>query len=102
MGHGTEENLPSPCLVPGLETIRVQAISAGCEHSGVITEDGKLFTWGHGDGGRLGHGDNEPRTVPTQVIALDKMHARYSSFLLPQFTTIRIGHWLSVVVISLQ
>jgi alpha-tubulin suppressor-like RCC1 family protein len=77
LGHGTEENLPSPCLIPGLESIRVQAISAGCEHSGVITEDGKLFTWGHGDGGRLGHGDNEPRTVPTQVIALEKMHARY-------------------------
>lgn len=77
LGHASEENLSSPCIIPSLENVRVQSISAGCEHSGVITEDGKLYTWGHGDGGRLGHGDNEPRTIPTLVAALEKMHTRY-------------------------
>lgn len=32
-------------------------VSAGCEHSAAIDSRGVLYTWGHGDGGRLGHGD---------------------------------------------
>jgi alpha-tubulin suppressor-like RCC1 family protein len=31
---------------------------------------GKLFTWGDGDKGRLGHGDKEQHLVPTCVAAL--------------------------------
>ena len=53
------------------------AISAGCEHSAVISDDGMLYTWGHGDGGRLGHGDNEAKSVPTPVEALVTMHAKW-------------------------
>jgi len=29
-----------------------------------------VYTWGSGDGGRLGHGDTEDRLIPTQVEAL--------------------------------
>lgn len=39
----------------------------GYRHSAAITDDGRLFTWGEGDQGRLGHGDNNARYVPTLV-----------------------------------
>jgi regulator of chromosome condensation len=76
LGHSSEENVTAPCIVPALEHIKVVAISAGCEHSAVIADDGTLYTWGHGDGGRLGHGDNEAKSIPTAVEALRHMNAR--------------------------
>ena len=47
---------------------RVVAAAAGLFHSAAVTEDGALWTWGHGDG-RLGHGDWDQRLVPTRVPA---------------------------------
>jgi alpha-tubulin suppressor-like RCC1 family protein len=46
---------------------RVVAAAAGRVHSMAVTEDGTLWTWGHGGYGRLGHGDEEPPLVPTRV-----------------------------------
>ena len=76
LGHGSEENITAPCIIPVLEKVKIIQISAGCEHSGAISSDGDLFTWGHGDGGRLGHGDSEAKFVPSRVEALQYMHAR--------------------------
>ena len=35
---------------------------------GVVTRLGRLFTFGVGTGGRLGHGDTEIRLVPKRVV----------------------------------
>lgn len=35
------------------------------------TEDGAVYTWGRGDDGRLGHGDNGWKYVPRVVEALE-------------------------------
>lgn len=39
------------------EVIRVAAHSDG-KHFLALTFDGEVYSWGNGDGGRLGHGDN--------------------------------------------
>lgn len=36
-----------------------------------MTEDGAVYTWGRGDDGRLGHGDNGWKYVPRVVEALE-------------------------------
>ena len=37
---------------------RVVAVSAGTDHSLAITDDGPVFTWGRGEHGGLGHGED--------------------------------------------
>ena len=78
LGHGTEDNISLPCYIPHFEkhASKTVHISAGCEHSAAITEDGAMFSWGHGDGGRLGHGDNSPCFTPTEVYCIKEMNIR--------------------------
>lgn len=45
-------------------------MSAGQTHSAVVTGGGELYTWGWGEHGRLGHGDEELRVSPCHVKAL--------------------------------
>ena len=40
----------------------------GCEHSIAISLNGELYTWGHGDSGRLGHGDDRTTSIPKKVM----------------------------------
>lgn len=73
LGHGNEENISVPCYISKLENVKLIFISAGCEHSAAISEDHQLFTWGQGDGGRLGFGTNSPVFTPTQVTVFELM-----------------------------
>jgi len=45
-------------------------LGIGDNHSACTTEEGTLYTWGHGVSGRLGHGDESSKSVPTPVEAL--------------------------------
>ena len=65
-----------PTLVTALSSVKVRKISAGCEHSAAIDEAGVLYTWGCGDGGRLGHGDNASISIPMAVYTLKDMLVR--------------------------
>ena len=42
-------------------------MSASEQHSACIVGEGNMFTWGKGEFGRLGHGDEENRTTPQCV-----------------------------------
>lgn len=75
LGHGTEENISVPTLIPALQGVCIVRIAAGSEHSAALTAANEVYTWGHGDGGRLGHGDNSQCLVPTPVHALKSMNA---------------------------
>ncbi len=43
---------------------------AGALHSLVLSGAGDVYSFGHGGGGRLGHGDSAMRWVPERVAAL--------------------------------
>ena len=47
-----------PKQVEAFAEQRVVAVSTGCDHSLALTADGAVFTWGKGDHGCLGHGED--------------------------------------------
>ena len=42
-------------------------VACGAVHCAVLLRDSRVFTWGVGDGGRLGHGDTSDRHKPVLV-----------------------------------
>ena len=47
---------------------RIRDVAAGSNHSAAVTSSGELYTWGLGEYGRLGHGDNLTQLTPKRVI----------------------------------
>lgn len=64
---------PAPTAVEALNNVQVLRVSCGAAHTGVVSADGQLFTFGCGDGGRLGLGSNEDSSSPQLVTALADM-----------------------------
>ncbi|KAI4386225.1 hypothetical protein MLD38_004175 [Melastoma candidum] len=100
LGHGDRKSTSIPREVESLKGLRTVRASCGVWHTAAVVEVmvgnssssncslGKLFTWGDGDKGRLGHGDKEPRLVPTCVAALVE----------PNFCQVACGHSLTVAL----
>ncbi|PKI77183.1 hypothetical protein CRG98_002393 [Punica granatum] len=100
LGHGDRRNVSIPREVESLKGLRTVRAACGVWHTAAVVEvmvgnssssncsSGKLFTWGDGDKGRLGHGDKEPKLVPTCVAALVE----------PNFCQVACGHSLTVAL----
>ena len=66
LGHGDTSNCHFPKRIADLKKIKLAQVSAGAKHSlAVSANDGHLYSWGHGDHGRLGTGgyNGSPRPV---------------------------------------
>lgn len=71
LGHGSDVSHWVPKRVSGpLEGLQVVSVSCGTWHSAVSTSNGKLFTFGDGTFGALGHGDRESIPYPKEVQSL--------------------------------
>ena len=100
LGHGDRRSVPIPREVESLKGLRTVRAACGVWHTAAVVEvmvgsssssncsSGKLFTWGDGDKGRLGHGDKEARLVPTCVAAIVE----------PNFCQVACGHSLTVAL----
>ena len=67
--------VPERCLLPQqiehpFFNIRIVSVHCGWDHSMAVTETGKLYTWGAGYHGKLGHGNSEAVAVPQLVQGL--------------------------------
>ncbi|KAK9675850.1 hypothetical protein RND81_11G035900 [Saponaria officinalis] len=88
LGHGDRISSTCPREVEALRGLRTLRVACGAWHMAAIIEvliseptsaasfdrsfsaTGKLFTWGQGDKGQLGHGDKEAKLVPECIAAL--------------------------------
>lgn len=64
LGLGDTSDQDEPTYVDALRGVGVQQIACGSGHTVVLTTEGEVYTWGRGDDGRLGHGDNGWKYVP--------------------------------------
>ncbi|RWS12697.1 E3 ubiquitin-protein ligase HERC2-like protein [Dinothrombium tinctorium] len=71
LGHGNKATCIHPKLIDGFKNKRIREVACGSSHSAAITTNGELFTWGLGEYGRLGHGDNITQLLPKQVKAFE-------------------------------
>ena len=67
LGHGDERNVSSPKLVAGLEGKKAKEVACGGRHTMVCTEDGKVYSFGDGRQGQLGHCNFEKKLTPTLI-----------------------------------
>jgi len=81
LGHGNNAAQARPALVEGLlragadgGAARVAQVSVGSAHMLALTADGRAFSWGNGEYGRLGNGKGA-QTVPEPVALLDDLRA---------------------------
>ncbi|XP_022862486.1 PH, RCC1 and FYVE domains-containing protein 1-like isoform X1 [Olea europaea var. sylvestris] len=99
LGHGDRKSVSKPREVESLKGLRTVRAACGVWHTAAVVEvmvansssgnsSGKLFTWGDGDKGRLGHGDKESKLVPTCVAALVE----------PNFCQVACGHSMTVAL----
>lgn len=70
LGLGDTSDQDEPTYVDALRGVGVRQIACGSGHTVVLTTDGEVFTWGRGDDGRLGHGDNGWKYVPRIIQSL--------------------------------
>eukprot|EP01054_Gregarina_sp_Poly1_P006064 Gregarina_sp_Poly_1__6063@NODE_31_length_19375_cov_31_776984_g28_i0_p2_GENE_NODE_31_length_19375_cov_31_776984_g28_i0NODE_31_length_19375_cov_31_776984_g28_i0_p2_ORF_typecomplete_len683_score100_28RCC1/PF00415_18/0_027RCC1/PF00415_18/5_8e11RCC1/PF00415_18/1_5e08RCC1/PF00415_18/8_3e14RCC1/PF00415_18/1_9e17RCC1/PF00415_18/0_011RCC1/PF00415_18/2_6e12RCC1/PF00415_18/2e08RCC1/PF00415_18/2_2e08RCC1/PF00415_18/1_7e08RCC1/PF00415_18/3_1e16RCC1/PF00415_18/15RCC1_2/PF13540_6/0_0025RCC1_2/PF13540_6/2_3e06R len=71
LGHGDTKTLASPEIVKELLSEMIVFVSAGDAHSAALDRNGRVYTWGQGIGGKLGHGDEADRLVPVLVAELE-------------------------------
>ena len=72
LGHGTDISHWIPKRVNGpLEGLQVLSVACGTWHSALATSNGKLFTFGDGTFGVLGHGDRQSVSYPREVQLLN-------------------------------
>ncbi|KAG2425442.1 hypothetical protein HXX76_013652 [Chlamydomonas incerta] len=77
LGDGDSQDRYTPTRVVGLEGVTVTSVVCGWRHSAVVTDEGRVFTFGWSKYGQLGHGDHVDHTRPCLVAGLQ--HCRVST-----------------------
>ncbi|XP_056141679.1 inhibitor of Bruton tyrosine kinase [Lampris incognitus] len=76
LGHGNQESRHHPELVDVFARtgVCIKQVVLCKFHSVFLSQKGQVFTCGHGQGGRLGHGDEQTYMVPRMVEGLLSHH----------------------------
>ena len=69
-GRVEESYFLRPAPMSGLDKIHVSGVACGCYATAAWSADGKVFTWGRGSTGQLGHGSVDDELMPRQVKAM--------------------------------
>ncbi len=73
LGDGSNTSRNKPVTITNIKD--VLAVSAGGNHTCVLTQTRQVFCWGSNDSGQLGNGNNEDQPQPTQVAGLKDIQA---------------------------
>ncbi|DBA04860.1 TPA: hypothetical protein N0F65_004497 [Lagenidium giganteum] len=70
LGLGDTKAQVEPRQVEGLEGIAIKTLCARGSHVLALSSDGRLYSWGRGDDGQLGHGGRDSTSKPQEIAAL--------------------------------
>ena len=76
LGHGNFQDVSQAKIVEALLGFEVQQVACGCSHIMVVTADNELFSWGRGDNGRLGLGNEDTYNAPKPLTLEQDFRAR--------------------------
>jgi alpha-tubulin suppressor-like RCC1 family protein len=77
LGLGSEQNVPSPELVSfGEANVKVVSASCGGSHSLILTSDGRVYSVGRSDDGRLGLGQVVKTKIMTPTLVSSGMEGQ--------------------------
>jgi hypothetical protein len=68
LGLGHDDPAPFPTLVTALSTKVTTFVACGQLHMGVISDAGKVYTWGLNSDGQLGHGNTSRRCLLPDIV----------------------------------
>lgn len=76
LGHGNQESRQHPELIDVFARtgVYIKQVVLCKFHTVFLSQKGQVFTCGHGQGGRLGHGDEQTYMVPRMVEGLMSHH----------------------------
>ncbi|XP_072748341.1 E3 ubiquitin-protein ligase HERC2 [Anoplolepis gracilipes] len=78
LGLGDDNNVCEPKPIPFLSqfVIKKVAVHSGGKHALALTQDGKVFSWGEGEDGKLGHGNSMSLDKPKLIETLKSKRIR--------------------------
>lgn len=92
LGVGHERTIFVPTVSPFLSFLNARKIIGGRLHSGALTQDGRVFTWGCGLDGQLGNGKLTNSCIPV----LSRIPERFFA------TKLAIGKFQTMVAVRLR
>ncbi|XP_063811961.1 serine/threonine-protein kinase Nek8 isoform X2 [Pseudophryne corroboree] len=68
LGHANFNDVTQPKIVEALLGYEIVHVSCGASHVLAVSNEKEVFSWGRGDNGRLGLGNQESHNAPQQVV----------------------------------
>lgn len=76
LGHSNNVSVPQQLTALSPYVVKKVAVHSGGKHAMALTVDGKVFSWGEGDDGKLGHGNRMSYDKPKLIEALKSKRIR--------------------------
>eukprot|EP01080_Neovahlkampfia_damariscottae_P011639 gene11639-4880_t len=93
LGLGTtDEKKLKPTPVSFFKGMKIASIAAGSDHSFAILSNGSCYSWGKGEDGQLGHGDQKNSNVPKEVVEIKNLGKKARSA--------SLGSWHSLILLT--
>lgn len=67
LGLGHRYNQYKPILIKSLTDVFIKKVACGQQHSLALTDDGRIYSWGLGVFGQLGHSNIKSQHVPKRI-----------------------------------
>ncbi|KAK1391050.1 ultraviolet-B receptor UVR8 [Heracleum sosnowskyi] len=77
LGRGDKIGGWKPQPIASLKDIRIIQIASGGYHSLALSDEGKVFSWGHGGHGQLGHSSIQNQKIPLAIELLADQRVVY-------------------------